>query len=88
MYATRCTMLFVESAQASPNGSLFPGASLGGPFQPIYRWIGTYGRDSFWWRAAGCGRKRSREPTHWPILMRLQFHLHCGDMSWLQSERF
>jgi len=30
----RATMLFVESAQASPNGSLFPGASLGGPFQP------------------------------------------------------
>jgi len=30
----RATMLFVESAQASPNGSLFPDASPGGPFQP------------------------------------------------------
>jgi serine protease AprX len=30
----RATMLFVESAQASPNGSLFPSASPGGPFQP------------------------------------------------------
>jgi serine protease AprX len=28
------TMLFVESAQASPNGSLFPGATPGGTFQP------------------------------------------------------
>jgi serine protease AprX len=28
------TMLFVESAQASPNGSLFPNASPGGTFQP------------------------------------------------------
>ena len=27
------TMLFVESAQAAPNGSLFPGTSAGGPFQ-------------------------------------------------------
>ena len=26
-------MLFVESAQAAPNGSLFPGTSAGGPFQ-------------------------------------------------------
>lgn len=30
----RATMLFVESAQASPNGSLFPSASPGGAFQP------------------------------------------------------
>jgi len=30
----RATMLFVESAQASANGSLFPDASPGGPFQP------------------------------------------------------
>lgn len=30
----RATMLFVESAQASPNGSLFPSASPGGSFQP------------------------------------------------------
>jgi len=30
----RATILFVESAQASPNGSLFPDASPGGPFQP------------------------------------------------------
>ncbi len=30
----RATMLFVESAQASSNGSLFPDASPGGPFQP------------------------------------------------------
>ena len=30
----RATMLFVESAQMSPNGSLFPSASPGGPFQP------------------------------------------------------
>ncbi len=30
----RATMLFVESAQAAPNGSLFPDASPGGPFQP------------------------------------------------------
>jgi serine protease AprX len=30
----RSTMLFVESAQASPNGSLFPLISTGGPFQP------------------------------------------------------
>ncbi len=30
----RSTMLFVESAQASPNGSLFPMISTGGPFQP------------------------------------------------------
>lgn len=28
------TMLFVESAQASPNGALFPSISVGGPFQP------------------------------------------------------
>ena len=28
------TMLFVESAQASPNGALFPSISAGGPFQP------------------------------------------------------
>jgi serine protease AprX len=28
------TMLFVESAQASPTGSLFPGIKAGGPFQP------------------------------------------------------
>jgi hypothetical protein len=28
------TMLFVESAQASPNGALFPMISTGGPFQP------------------------------------------------------
>jgi len=27
-------MLFVESAQASPNGALFPSISTGGPFQP------------------------------------------------------
>ncbi len=30
----QATMLFVESAQASPNGSLFPNASPGGAFQP------------------------------------------------------
>src|SRR5205085_12162325 len=30
----RTTMLFVESAQASPNGPLFPSISTGGPFQP------------------------------------------------------
>jgi serine protease AprX len=30
----RTTMLFVESAQASPNGALFPSISSGGPFQP------------------------------------------------------
>ncbi len=30
----RTTMLFVESAQASPNGALFPSISAGGPFQP------------------------------------------------------
>ena len=30
----RATMLFVESAQASPNGSLFPSITAGGPFQP------------------------------------------------------
>ena len=30
----RATMLFVESAQASPTGSLFPGTSAGGAFQP------------------------------------------------------
>ncbi len=30
----RTTMLFVESAQASPNGALFPMISTGGPFQP------------------------------------------------------
>jgi len=30
----RATMLFVESAQASPNGSLFPNVTPGGPFQP------------------------------------------------------
>src|SRR5258706_14274101 len=27
-------MLFAESAQANPNGSLFPAANPGGPFQP------------------------------------------------------
>ncbi|HBB94754.1 MAG TPA: hypothetical protein DC054_05130 [Blastocatellia bacterium] len=30
----RATMVFVESAQASPNGSLFPSIAAGGPFQP------------------------------------------------------
>src|SRR5581483_10939546 len=30
----RSTMLFVESAQASPNGALFPLTSTGGAFQP------------------------------------------------------
>jgi serine protease AprX len=30
----KSTMLFVESAQASPTGSLFPGINAGGPFQP------------------------------------------------------
>ena len=30
----RATMVFVESAQASPNGALFPGIAAGGPFQP------------------------------------------------------
>lgn len=30
----RTTMLFVESAQASPTGSLFPGIKAGEPFQP------------------------------------------------------
>ncbi|HEU5239200.1 MAG TPA: S8 family serine peptidase [Pyrinomonadaceae bacterium] len=30
----RTTMLFVESAQASPAGPLFPGTKSGGPFQP------------------------------------------------------
>jgi len=30
----RATMLFVESAQASPNGALFPIISTGGSFQP------------------------------------------------------
>lgn len=30
----RTTMLFVESAQASPTGSLFPEIKAGGPFQP------------------------------------------------------
>jgi serine protease AprX len=30
----RATILFVESAQASPTGSLFPGINAGGPFQP------------------------------------------------------
>jgi S-layer family protein len=30
----RTTTLFVESAQASPTGSLFPGTKPGGPFQP------------------------------------------------------
>ena len=30
----RATMLFVESAQASPTGSLFPGINAGGAFQP------------------------------------------------------
>jgi serine protease AprX len=30
----RATMLFVESAQASPAGSLFPGINAGGAFQP------------------------------------------------------
>ncbi|HSQ22812.1 MAG TPA: S8 family serine peptidase [Pyrinomonadaceae bacterium] len=28
------TMLFVETAQASPTGALFPGIAAGGPFQP------------------------------------------------------
>jgi hypothetical protein len=27
-------MLFVESAQAAPNGALFPAIAAGGPFQP------------------------------------------------------
>ena len=30
----RATMLFVESAQAAPNGALFPSTNPGGPFQP------------------------------------------------------
>jgi hypothetical protein len=30
----RATMLFVESAQASPNGALFPSVTAGGAFQP------------------------------------------------------
>jgi serine protease AprX len=30
----RATMLFVESAQAAPNGALFPSANPGGPFLP------------------------------------------------------
>jgi serine protease AprX len=30
----RATMLFVESAQASPNGALFPGTTAGGNFNP------------------------------------------------------
>jgi hypothetical protein len=30
----RATMLFVESAQASPNGALFPNLNAGSPFQP------------------------------------------------------
>lgn len=30
----RATMLFVESAQASPNGALFPSIAAGGSFQP------------------------------------------------------
>jgi serine protease AprX len=30
----RATMLFVESAQAAPNGALFPGTNAGGAFQP------------------------------------------------------
>jgi serine protease AprX len=30
----RATMLFAESAQASPNGALFPMIGTGGPFQP------------------------------------------------------
>jgi hypothetical protein len=30
----RATMLFVESAQASPNGALFPGTATGGAFLP------------------------------------------------------
>jgi serine protease AprX len=30
----RATMLFVESAQASPNGALFPSINAGAPFQP------------------------------------------------------
>ncbi len=30
----RATMLFVESAQASPNGALFPAIAAGGAFQP------------------------------------------------------
>jgi len=30
----RATMLFIESAQAAPNGALFPAITAGGPFQP------------------------------------------------------
>jgi len=30
----RATMVFVESAQASPNGALFPSVAPGGAFQP------------------------------------------------------
>ena len=30
----KATMLFVESAQAAPNGPLFPATTAGGPFQP------------------------------------------------------
>jgi serine protease AprX len=30
----RATMLFVESAQAAPNGAMFPGTAAGGNFQP------------------------------------------------------
>jgi hypothetical protein len=30
----KATMLFVESAQASPNGALFPSVVTGSPFQP------------------------------------------------------
>jgi serine protease AprX len=30
----KATMLFVESAQAAPNGALFPGTNAGGPFLP------------------------------------------------------
>src|SRR2546423_3693345 len=33
----RATMVFVESAQASPNGPLFPSIAAGGPFQPDTR---------------------------------------------------
>ena len=31
----KSTMLFVESAQASPTGSLFPGINAGGHFNPM-----------------------------------------------------
>src|SRR5207244_6424119 len=30
----QATMLFVESAQAAPNGALFPSTNAGGPFLP------------------------------------------------------